>query len=191
MTALLLALATPASPGRGAPLLDHFAKVSELAPFDTRLYMMLLDITEDGADELFVAHEQKCGNGGCPWSVYSPVARGEVVYLGEVAFSASGFLFRRSTRTLTYCWHMSAAECSLGGYRIDGSALEPLPGLTCDSTVAACQRELEQIRRWQDRFAPPLLLADYSPDGSALRWSVTRGVVLPGRIPRLESLSVR
>ncbi len=41
----------------------------------TQVLRIDLDLNGDGRPEVLLANSEKCGNGGCPWNIYSPTAR--------------------------------------------------------------------------------------------------------------------
>ena len=169
---LIAAVALPT----GEPFWDHFLRVADAG--GGRLLLILLDVNGDGRKEIFLAPSETCGNGGCIWHVYSPTpGLNQVRYLGEAGFSPSGYRFTRSTHTLTDCWHMSAADCTLREDRFQSGEMTHLGLGTCRSADADCQAELARIARWQREEAPPLLSADVPESGELgkLEWHQTRG----------------
>ncbi len=139
----------------------HFVRVSEVHGGDNaNLLLITLDANGDGRPEIFLAQSEKCGNGGCPWYVYSPTTTPAILrYLGEAGFHSSGYRFEN--RTITSCWHMSAAECAWEQQKFRGYRMTRPRGRTCGRGPGAadpqwCKKELEAIRAWQHDSAPPL-----------------------------------
>jgi hypothetical protein len=185
-------LSATALTGAAEPLLDHFTRTSEIMLGGDRaaaVYMVLLDTTGDGRDEIFLSHEQKCGTGGCPWNIYSPTGPGVVTYLGEAGFAAGGFRYIPRSRSLVVCWHMSAEECSLGRYSFSGGQMRQHPGRSCPAREVWCEKELQRIRAWQAKHAPPFLSSRLPGTGGRLRWTA-RAASSAGRVPAVEALVV-
>jgi hypothetical protein len=176
MAVALAALFAASAPSGAQPFWEHFLGVSEwMARPDSHLLLFRLDANGDGLSEVFIAPEEKCGNGGCPWFVYSPLPQSRTFrYLGDAAFSVGGFRFERGVITL--CWHISAAECMWGQYRFQGDDMTQLPGRICRTTAEGtswCDAELDAIQEWQ-RHPPDLLfgtLAEYSGNTPTILWT--------------------
>jgi len=77
---------------RTQPFWEHVSQVSNgpTSP-GSQLLLLRLDVNADGRPEIFLALSEECGNGGCPWIVYSPTERpNRGRYLGAAAFSPGG-----------------------------------------------------------------------------------------------------
>jgi hypothetical protein len=145
------------------PFWDHFQSVADVGA--GRLSLILLDLDGDGRTEIFLAPALTCGNAGCTWQVYSPVAAsGQARYLGEASFPIAGFRLTPSNRALTSCWHLSAFECELSEYRLENSAISRRSLGTCRADTAVCQGESIRISEWQRQNDPPVFTAEVASD---------------------------
>jgi hypothetical protein len=189
----ILALVSVAALQPAGPFWDHFENVADVG--SGRLLLILLDVDGDARKEIFLAPSGTCGNGGCAWYVYSPTGvPNQVRYLGEADFSSGSFRLDRPSHTLTSCWRMSAAECVLTEYRVQGGTMSHRKMGACRTEDAACAAELTRIARWQRTEAPPVWSAAVpeSIDLRRLEWSQS-GMVTAGDngVPPFNSLTIR
>ena len=171
------------------PFWKHLTAVSPSTGGNLLLFQ--IDVDGDGRREVFISPSNLCGTGGCPWYVYSPTRTSrEVTYLGEAGFSARGYRFSPGTHTITYCWHMSAAECALGAYRFTGKRMLHRNLGGCDSRSERCAAELHRIREWQTKHAPPVLTGELPEgEGGTVVWRSSGGA-LSSDVPDLDRLRV-
>jgi hypothetical protein len=193
MLLAVLVLGGQSANAGGVPFWQHLAQSTDLVTTrGSHLSLMVVDVTGDDKPEIFVAPQTLCGNGGCEWSVYSPIASaGAVRHLGEVLFSESAFLVDRAARRIRYCSHVSAESCSLGEYVFEATAIHHRRLGTCISGEASCENRLREMRTWLAARPPALFDATIAADDalSGLRWLSRRGDTLQSA-PDLDHLRV-
>jgi hypothetical protein len=147
---------------------------------------MELDVTGDGKSEVFLSNTARTGNGGGPWVVYSPRPDGAYVLLAELGFHGRFFRYDSESSLFVAGGHVSAEETTLRYFRVDDTGFSQLGGGMCPGMSPDCYEELDRIRSWQNRHAPPLYFLDveqFRSDSSKL-W-LSKQTESPVELPSL------